>query len=464
MDGEKLEKAERIKASKREYARKVREKAKLEGKMTKSDEKKERLRVIKQTLDGGCTHLDKLVSLNINLSVLTEYCDKNNCNLNKIKPHILEFLQKGQPSSIQPEPQSDKYDHIFTLETFLLHTKSPYTARNYLSHLNSIKQLLGSQSNQQFIDTLKNNPIDVCTQLNQQYHENVLSYIAPIIFLIRNFDDIKLFIGDEVLKIYVDKLSEYKQQFLYLKLIQTDGIMSWDQIVNLRTKIVPQYKYGFYHLLISLYTCIPPMRDDFGLVKIIANDTQLNNTDNFYVIDTNTFHFNHYKTHEKYKSFQFKAPHLLQDVILGSLKQNPRPYLITQNLNQSDQPYKDGKLATLFPKTFKIDHNTHLTINDFRHAFETYMGQFGIDFELEEKRWINQIIGHDSDQRDFYIRDQIRSKPLFKEKYDKSADITQRISDKIGGFYDIGDQITPYQPPPPIKKIKITIKRKLLTQ
>jgi hypothetical protein len=102
-----------------------------------------------------------------------------------------------------------------------------------------------------------------------------LSYIAPIIFLIRNFDDIKLFIGDEVLKIYVDKLSEYKQQFLYLKLIQTDGIMSWDQIVNLRTKIVPQYKYGFYHLLISLYTCIHPMRDDFGLVKIIANDTHL---------------------------------------------------------------------------------------------------------------------------------------------------------------------------------------------
>ena len=460
MDREKLEKAERIRASKRECARKAREKAKLEGKLTKSDEKKERLRVIKQTIDGGDTHLDKLLSLDINLSVLTDYCDKNNCNLNKIKPHILEFLQKGQHLNIQQETHSDKYDHIFTLETFLLNTKSPYTARNYLSHLNSIKQLLGVQSNQQFIDVLKDKPIDVCTQINQQYRENVMTYIAPIIFIIRKFADIKQFIGDEVLKIYTDKLSEYKQQYLYLKMIQSDGVMSWDQIVELKTKIEPQYKYGFYHLLISLYTCIPPMRDDFGSVKIIPNDTQLNKNDNFYVIDTNNFHFNHYKTQDTYKSFQFKVPYLLQDAILGSLKLNPRPYLITQNLNKSDQPYKDGKLTQIIPKFFKIDQNTHLTINDFRHAFETYMGQYGIDFELEEKRWINQIIGHDSDQRDFYIRDQIRSKPLFRRVYNKTTDVVQRISDKIGGFYDIGDKIDYYQPPPPIKKIKLSIKNK----
>lgn len=441
------EKLERIKESKRKSAQKIRANAKQGKTMTKSDFNKERTRVIKQTVSGGSTHLDKFMPLKIDLSVLSDYCVNHNININNIKPHIIDFLTGGQ--NTQTDANDDKYDDIFTLEKFMGMVKSQYTAKNYLSHINSIKQLMGYSSNKQFIEYVKNKPENICDKLNQEYKENMMSYISPIMFVIRNFDEIKQFVGEEPLRVYTEKLAEYKQYYDYLKMNKTEGILSWDQIVDYRTKIDPKFRYGLSHLLISLYTCIPPMRDDFGLVKIISDDSQLNDMDNFYVINTNMLHFNHYKTVESYKSFKFKVPIVLRDVIIGSLKLNPRQYLITQNLNKSEKPYNNGKLTALISSTFKLDHNTNLTINDFRHAFETYMGQYGIDFELEEKRYINQIVGHDSNQRDFYIRDHIRSKPLFKEKPEKNTDIIQRISDKIGGFYDIGDKIVPHQPPPP---------------
>lgn len=454
LELEKLKKKERIKESKREYARKSREKAKLEGKMTKSDEKKEKLRVIKQTIAGGDTHIEKIKALKIDLEVLTEYCDHNKCNLNKVKQYIMEILQKN----IKKDNEENKYDEIFTLEKFLLNTKSIYTAKSYLSHINSIKKILNINSNIQFINEIINKPSEICEKINKQYKENTMTYIAPIIFIIQKFDEIKIMVNNEIISIYKDKLNEYKQIYTYVKMNKNDGIMAWDQIVKLRTQIEDKYKYGIYHLLISLYTLIPPMRDDFGLVKIIINDNLLNTNDNFYVTDTHTFHFNQYKTIKKYKKLVFKVPKALHDIIIESLKLNPRQYLITQNINKSDKPYKNGKLTAIFPRIFKIDKNTHLNINDFRHAFETYIGQFGIDFKLEEKILINRIIGHDSNQRDFYIRDLIRSKPVFKKNYEKTEDIIQCISNKIGGFYISGDQIKPYQPIQTKKKLKLKLK------
>jgi len=75
------------------------------------------------------------------------------------------------------------------------------------------------------------------------------------------------------------------------------------------------------------------------------------------------------------------------------------------------------------------------------------MAEYRIWFTLEEKFAINKITGYSPNQGDYYIRVGIRSKPLFKTDIDPSTDITQRISDKIGGFYDIGMSIIPYVPP-----------------
>lgn len=61
-------------------------------------------------------------------------------------------------------------------------------------------------------------------------------------------------------------------------------------------------------------------------------------------------------------------------------------------------------------KIFKIDDNITLCFNDFRHAFETYIVQYGAEFSLDEKLVINAIMGHDFNQKDYYFRHQIRSK------------------------------------------------------
>jgi hypothetical protein len=459
MDQEQQERLEKIRESKRKYAQKARARAKQEGALTKSDKKRETLRIIKQTIAGGNTHIDKLMKNEITLSSLNEYCVQNNCDLRLVQPHILEFLQNTPiQSSTTTSSTIDPLDSIFTIETFSKTRKSPYTIKNYLSHLSVIKELLHVSSNTQFVDLLAREPDKISDIIHRQYQDNSIPYISAIIFLIRNFDTIKTLVPESTLKYYLDNMKDLRDEYADLKMIHPDGLLSWDQIVSLRTKISDSDRYGLYHLLISLYTCVPPLRDDYGLVKLVPSFKDTNKEDNFYVIDTNMFYFNHYKTVSKYKPFNFIVPRKLQEVILGSLKRNPRSYLITKNYNFSDVPYKDGKLTNIIPKIFKIDHNNGLTINDFRHSFETYIGEYNIDFSLAEKRQINRIMGHNSDQRDFYIRENIRSKPLFKQNINEQDDIVQRISDKIGGFYDIGDKLIFYRPPPPIQKIKITLK------
>jgi hypothetical protein len=457
------EKQDKIRKSKREYARKMRLTAKTEGKLSPSDKNKETNRVIAQTIRGGNTHLDKLKLLEITLGKLYEYCEINHCDLLKIQPHILKYLESQEKNENSTQTLDNTFDSIFTIDSFNKATKSPITAKTYLSKFNSIKKILDIYSNSKLIDYLINCPETACQKLHEKYHHTTITYISAIIFLLSHFEQIKTLTSDTLLNYYKEEVASLKTIYMPVQMEKTDGILSWDQITSLRTKIKPEHRYGLYHLMLCLYSCIPPMRDDFGLVHIIETPDQTNDKDNFYVLSTNTFYFNHYKTADHYHSFNFIVPSILQDVIKGSLEINPRPYLITKNNNLSQEPYNNGTLSGITKKLFEIDQNLNGTIslsfNDFRHAFETYMGQYGIDFTLEEKKMINKILGHDSNQRDYYIRDQIRSEPLFKTEIDKTNNTVQRISDKIGGFYDIGMKVVPHRPTPPPKKIKITVKK-----
>lgn len=166
-----------------------------------------------------------------------------------------------------------------------------------------------------------------------------------------------------------------------------------------------------------------------------------------------------------YGKFDFVVTDQLNDIIMGSLKKYPRDFLITQDDNKTNLIYKDGKLKGLIQRLFITDDGIHFSFNDIRHAFETYIAQFNIEFHVDEIHAINTIIGHNSEQRDFYRRDTIRSKPLFnpKFKYDlainpEHSQLIQNIAYKCGGFYDIGDNIVPFLQ---IHKIKILFKTPL---
>lgn len=446
------EKLDKIRQSKREYARKMRQTAKTSGILSSCDKNKETKRVITQTINGGNTHVDKLKTLDITFETLLDYCETNQCDLSKVQPHVLKYLETPDLIDDNIEQNNTMFDNIFTLNSFIEATNSPITAKTYLSKFNSIKRIINTSSNSVLIDNITNQPELVCDQLHKTYHHTTTTYISAIIFVLSHFEHLKTLTSDKLINYYKDQVASLKSMYISEQLSKTDGVLPWDQIVTLRTKIAPKQRYGLYHLMMCLYTCIPPMRDDFGLVHIVEKTNQVNDKDNFYVMSTHSFHFNHYKTVDTYHSFTFIAPKILQDVINSSLMLHPRPYLITKNNNHSQEPYSDGILSGITKKIFEIDHNTHISFNDFRHAFETYIGQFGIDFTLEEKQKINTIIGHDSNQRDFYIRDQIRSEPLFKTDIDTKSDIVQRISDKIGGFYEIGMKVIPFRPQPPLKK------------
>ena len=366
-------KQEKAKLAKRECAKRSRQLAKQKGELTPSDQKQEKLRLIKQTINGGNTHVNKLIKNNITLDTLTQFANQNSLNLDKVKPHIIEFLKS--PDILNPS-KNNQFDKIFTKEYFDNISKSTSTTKSYISHFNSIKTLLLTNSNDVLVDFIINKPDIICLKIHDKYKKSTTSYVSAIIWLIENVQIIKDVISENNKKYYTDQNKLFKQ--MYPKTNKTEGKLSWDQIIELKTYIEPKHKYGLYHLLLSLYTCIPPMRDDFGCVIIVENerqmniinneqitqesnynenkhddiDQQINKTYNFYVKNNHTFHFNHYKTAKHYGPIKFKAPTYLQDVIYGSLEQDPRLYLVTKDHNLDQQTYIDGTLAGITKKLF----------------------------------------------------------------------------------------------------------------
>ena len=152
----------------------------------------------------------------------------------------------------------------------------------------------------------------------------------------------------------------------------------------------------------SLYTYIPPVRDDYGEMRIVKDRLRsIKEKGNIINIETGEMKIREYKTAWKYGTIKINLKELapeLYEIILESYKRNPREYLITQRNNTTQKIYAEGELSRHIIRKYGI------SINNIRRSFRTVIYNNMKEFRPSEIRWINYIMGHSMDQSMEYVR------------------------------------------------------------
>lgn len=119
---------------------------------------------------------------------------------------------------------------------------------------------------------------------------------------------------------------------------QLKGYIPLEEIIKKRDELEKKDAGGKEHLLLSLYTYIDPIRQDYNDVEILMNGeepTEDRKKKNYIVFSKKgaKLYLNKYKTSKKLNETIIDIPEKLQEIILLSLKKYPRKYLFSTNKN-----------------------------------------------------------------------------------------------------------------------------------
>lgn len=138
-----------------------------------------------------------------------------------------------------------------------------------------------------------------------------------------------------------------------------------DLIEIMRNIQMTDYKSMMNKLYIAMYTINPPLRNDYFNVKIITDNSPVNDTENY--IKLNNKILNIYCL----KSKKFKQT-LLSDELINIINDSliilPRNYLFTK---KNGQPYtmKESLYNYMIKNMKKLFNDKDFSINTFRHAY-----------------------------------------------------------------------------------------------
>ena len=282
-------------------------------------------------------------------------------NKSSVNDDILSlFTDDGNLNSIFSELES--YKRLGRKRFASELTLSELSIQNYKSRLRKLNKLFDCNNDLTCLDDPKH-VIETFTKMKLPVN-SVLSYINTIIGLTKYS---KIFE-----KILENSLNEYKDIQTILaeqrnneleNNINYKDIINWDTILNYQKDYSISEPYSFNHLLSSLYTLIPPIRDDFSNVKLIKNNYENDTKNNFYNTKTKQLILNKYKLSDLKGPTKIKFPDELHKIVMKSIELQPREYLITRDNNeQVDKVY--NSLSSQIKNVFY-----GLTINDLRHSF-----------------------------------------------------------------------------------------------
>ena len=156
-------------------------------------------------------------------------------------------------------------------------------------------------------------------------------------------------------------------------------------------------------LLLAMYTLIPPVRNDYHLLKIFKKNPNHSNG-NYIVLNKSNpiIVLNDFKTDKTYDQIKIKIPKRLKDEIELSLDNKDRDFLFVSTSNNA--PYKSANTFNKWcNRTLEKIFNKPITLTDLRHIFISRR-----DLKLEEqsgedRKKISQIMGHSLEQQQRYL-------------------------------------------------------------
>jgi hypothetical protein len=188
---------------------------------------------------------------------------------------------------------------------------SDSSVKTYTRNIEKLyEKLTGTNTN-----TMKNlswlKDSDKIVELLSEYKENTRrSYLIAIASLLKDLDKY-----EKIHKVYYDLLKnkniELNEKASDKTEKQSDNWISWDDVVNKqkelegkinKIKVINETNYDLVlqALVLSLYTLLPPRRNEYKDMKIVYKYDENLPKENYYSVSENKFYFNKYKTSKKY--------------------------------------------------------------------------------------------------------------------------------------------------------------------
>jgi hypothetical protein len=257
--------------------------------------------------------------------------------------------------------------------------RSDTTVTQYISILNRLHRMV-TDSEDEFSDL--NWLLDVETVMAALSHYKPPSrklYIVPVIVLLKGSGDTELLTNySEELEKCAKEISESEN----LAQSKTEReLKNWITFNDVRDKIkqlqriikkkivdkkiedigVEDRKVITHHLILSLYSKMNPLRNDYADVKIIPyGREQTDSEKSMNVLDEEapgcyTLLLRHYKTHKAYGDQTHVFPKPLNKIVSDSLRLFPRAYLLS-NLKDGDIPMTPAYLSQTSSQIFASEN------------------------------------------------------------------------------------------------------------
>lgn len=174
------------------------------------------------------------------------------------------------------------------------------------------------------------------------------------------------------------------------------GVLEWKKILEKRD----EQEYGsMCHLLLSMYTYIPPRRqEDYARLRVYFDPSYDPKKDHNHLhiysnrYETNYICIKDYKTAKIYDTYiDTNLPYELIDIIITSFQRFPRRMLFVDN-NGDD--FKDVNRFQLYSNSMlkKIFNNEYITVSSLRHSFATYIR--GLNLSMNDHEKLALKMGH----------------------------------------------------------------------
>jgi len=285
--------------------------------------------------------------------------------------HVWAKASSKKPLQIR---MSDKYVENIKNNQDL----SDKTKHTYLSYLTMLqKDLVKHGYNRTDVEWIVTHPKDVIKLIFSVYpnvhtKHSMVTMIKTMFRLAgdlkeRRPDDFKAW-GDVVTSLSQEKKEQGLSGQMTAK--EEERWVDWKDVLA-KEKHLAQTEYGsFDHLMLAMYCLIPPLRQNFGNVKIYqAMPSTDGIKENLLVITPTgkgTLVLMDYKTSKKYGNFVKELPDDLVRVIQASLKANPRTHLF---MKYDGEPYVlQNSFTWISNRTFKKLFGKPVTVSILRHS------------------------------------------------------------------------------------------------
>jgi hypothetical protein len=366
-----------------------------------------------------------ITNINKGINVIADTIKKYNITLNDvtpdhtiINPEVLRVLKplpritilKKPTGKIPIRPKPFDIETANAVFNDPKHNLSAVSRNNYISRFKVVIEKVLKVKSEETIKYLRQ-PNFVYDMIKSYRNlgkplSNPWQYISPIVSLAKYSPEFKALIGDDNLKLYSEMASQGSKLDVEAKLQEADtgSVVDWQDLLKIARNIATTQPFSQAHLLSALYTQLPPLRDDYGKVKIYMTPPHpIPKDQNMYISSTKTIIINRHKTYKSRGTITIYIPdwsQSLDSLIKESISKMPRDYLITTDDNHSNDIYaREGKLEERIAKAFN-----GYTVNAIRHSGATYVYYHPELYPPSRVIDYARIMGHSLEMHIKYVR------------------------------------------------------------